>query len=61
MQGGNNELVKKAAQVINPKIKKYKFDEVNNILSSEFPIDTPVTDTYMPSMSHSASLVNNSD
>lgn len=38
-------LYYRAAIHINPKIKGYKFDEVNEILNSEFPIDTSVTDT----------------
>ena len=51
-----NDLVKKAAIVINPKIKRYKFGEIDEILNSEFPIDYPVTDTRMPCLSLACSL-----
>ena len=51
-----NDLVKKAAIVINPKIKRYKYNEIDEILNSEFPIDYPVTDTSMPSLSLACSL-----
>ena len=51
-----NDLVKKAAIVINPKIKRYKYAEIDDILNSEFPIDYPVTDTRMPCLSLACSL-----
>ena len=38
------ELIKKAATYVNPHIKAYNFQEVEDILNSEFPIDYPVTD-----------------
>lgn len=44
------ELIKKAATVINPNIKRYNYDKVNEILNSEFPIDFPVTDTKMSTL-----------
>ncbi len=50
------DLIRKAAQVINPKIKKYKMIEVKNILSSEFPVDEPITDTTMSSLCMACSL-----
>ena len=50
------ELIKKAALVINPKIKRYKYDEVDEILNSEFPIDYPITDSRMPCLSLACSL-----
>ena len=57
MEGGqNHDLVRKAAQVINPKIKKYKLPEVKNILQSEYPVDEPVTDTKMSALSLACSL-----
>ena len=61
MEPDNNqdELIKKAAQVLNPKIKKYKFNEVNNILKSEFPTDYPITDTKMSPLSHACALLDN--
>ena len=40
-----NDLIQQAAIRINPKIKAYKYEEVNTILNSEFPIDTHVTDS----------------
>ena len=53
------DLVKRAAQVLNPKIKKYKLQEIQNILSSEFPVDQPVTDTKMSSLCLASSLSDN--
>ena len=55
----NSSLIRRAAQVINPKIKKYKFIEVKNILCSEFPTDEPITDTMMSSLSLACSLSDN--
>ena len=46
----------RAAQAINPKIKKYNFDSINNILGSEFPVDYPVTDSQMSALSLACSL-----
>ena len=54
-----NSLVRKAAQLLNPKIKKYKFKEVNNILESEFPIDEPITDTNMSAICLATTLLDN--
>ena len=36
--------------MLNPKIKKYKMTEIKNILSSEYPIDEPITDTKMSAL-----------
>ena len=38
-------LMRKAAIVLNPKIKRYKIEEVSQILNSDYEIDFPVTDT----------------
>tara|TARA_B110000238_G_scaffold141552_1_gene152749 strand:+ start:211 stop:393 length:183 start_codon:yes stop_codon:yes gene_type:complete len=46
--------------VLNPKIKKYKFVEVKNIMECEYPIDTEVTDTKMSALGLACSL-NDSD
>ena len=48
--------MKRAAIVLIPKIKKYKLNEVTNILNSDFPTDYPITDTKMPSLSLACSL-----
>ena len=62
MEGdAQQNLIRKAAQVINPKIKKYKFDEVENILKSEFPVDEFVTDTLMSSLCLACSLPDNTE
>ena len=59
-QGATQEqLIKKAAIVISPKIKRFKHQEVEEILDSEFPINTPVTDTQMSSISLTCSLPDN--
>ena len=42
--------------MLNPKIKKYKFDGVEEILNSEYPIDFSVTDTQMSAFSLACSL-----
>ena len=55
------QLIRKAAIVLNPKIKKYKFDEVQNILECEFPIDTEVTDTKMSALSLACTLQDDTD
>ena len=52
----DQDLIKRAAMVLNPKIKRYKYDEIDEILNSEFPIDYPVTDTKMPCLSLACSL-----
>ena len=49
-------LVKKAAIVIPLKIKKCKNNEVLEILKSEFPVDYPVTDTNLSSLSFACSV-----
>ena len=54
------QLVRKAAIVLNQKVRTYKFDEVETILQSEFPIDTAVTDTEMSVLGLACSL-NDSD
>ena len=54
-------LVRKAAIVLNPKIKKYRFDEIKNILECEYPIDTNVTDTKMSALGLSCTLQDDSD
>ncbi len=41
---------------MNPKIKKYKFQEVQNILECEYPIDEPVTDTKMSALCLASAL-----
>lgn len=46
--------------MLNPKIKKYKFVEVKNIMECEYPIDTEVTDTKMSALGLACSL-NDSD
>jgi hypothetical protein len=38
------------------KIKKQKLKEVQEILSSEFPVDYPVTDTNLSSLSYACSI-----
>ena len=50
------ELIAKAAIVLNPNIKRYKYDKINEILNSEFPIDYPITDTQMSALSLACSL-----
>ena len=47
----------RAALVLNPKIKKYKLKEVQNIISSEYPIDTILTDTKMSGLCLACSYV----
>ena len=49
-------LVKKAAVILPLKIKKQKLKEVHEILSSEFPVDFPVTDTNLSSLSYACSI-----
>jgi len=39
-----------------PKIKKYKFAEVKNILKSEYPTDEPITDTNMSALCFACAL-----
>ena len=65
MEGENNqneidpemiELINKAAIVLNPNIKRYKYDKINEILNSEFPIDHPITDTKMSALCLACSL-----
>ena len=58
-QATQEQLIKKAAIVISPKIKRFKHQEVEEILDSEFPINTPVTDTQMSSLSLTCSLPDN--
>ena len=41
---------------MNPKIKKYKFTEVKNIIDCEYPIDEPVTDTKMSALCLASTL-----
>ena len=56
------DLAKKAAQIIFSRIKKYNFAEIEKILSSDYPVDHPVTDTQMSSFSFACSLrVENSE
>jgi hypothetical protein len=50
------ELINKAAIVLNPNIKRYKYDKINEILNSEFPVDYPITDTRMSALSLACSL-----
>ena len=52
----NQQLIKKAATVLVPKIKGYKFQNVQNILQSDFPTDTGITDTKMAALSVACSL-----
>ena len=42
--------------MINAKIKRYKTDEVNEILNSEFPIDFVINDIGMSKLSMACSL-----
>ena len=49
-------LIQKAAIVLNPNIKRYKYDKINEILNSEFPINYAITDTKMSSLSLVASM-----
>ena len=51
-----DSLIRKAAIVINPKIKRYQLDGVKQILNSEYPVDFPVTDTNMSALSLACSL-----
>jgi hypothetical protein len=37
-------------------VKKQKLKEVQEILSSEFPVDYPVTDTNLSSLSYACSI-----
>ena len=46
---------------MNPKIKKYKFAEVKNIMECEYPIDTEVTDTKMSALGLACSLNDSPD
>ena len=48
--------ISRAAIVLNPKIKKYKFTEVKNIIDCEYPIDEPVTDTKMSALCLASTL-----
>ena len=50
------ELIKKAAYTLNPRIKKYDLNGANDIFNSEFPIDYPVTDSGMCSLSLACSM-----
>ena len=51
------QLLKSAAILLNPKIKTYKFEGIDEILNSdEFPIDFPVTDTQMSSFSYACTF-----
>ena len=55
-ESGSAGLIRRAAIVLNPKIKKYKFKEVKNILDSEYPVDEPITDTQMSALCLACSL-----
>ena len=39
------DLINRAAIVLNPNIKRYRYDKITEILNSEFPVDHPITDT----------------
>ena len=55
-------LVKKAAIVLNSKIRSYKHEDISNILNSgEFPIDTAVTDTKMSALGLACTLTDDGD
>ena len=57
MEENNSELIRRAAMVLNPKMKKYKFNEVSKILESEeYPNDEPITDTHMSALCLACSL-----
>ena len=43
------------------KIKKYKLKDIYNILSSEYPIDEPITDTKMSPFSLACTLDDSTD
>ena len=43
------------------KIKKYRFDEIKNILECEYPIDTDVTDTKMSALGLTCTLQDRDD
>ena len=49
-------LVRKAAIVLNTKIRRYKLEDIKNILNCEFHIDNEVTDTKMSALSLACSL-----
>ena len=53
------KLIEKAAMVLSAKIKKHKVKEVQDVLSSEFPVDYPITDTRMSALSFACSLTEN--
>ena len=56
-ENSNAGLVRRAAIVLNPRIKKYKLKDVSNILESEeFPVDEPITDTHMSALCLACSL-----
>ena len=55
------KLIEKAAMVLSAKIKKHKVKEVQDVLSSEFPVDYPITDTRMSALSFASSLTENSE
>ena len=50
------ELIRKAAIMLNPSIKRYKYDKINEILNSEFPPDFPIGDTEMSSLCLACSM-----
>ena len=54
-------VIFRASSVLYLKIKKYKLKDAYNILSSEFPIDEPITDTKMSSLSVACTLDDSND
>ena len=55
------KLIKKAAQLLNPKIISYSYEQVAKIMNSEFPVDYPITNTNMSAFQMACSMPDNTE
>ena len=50
-------LIQKAAAIMPDKIRKAQVDKVRDIIQSEFPVDQPITDTGMTTLTVACSVL----